>query len=313
MTHVAPAVQRTGILFGLVAAAAYSTSAIFARLAYADGVGLVTLLAARYVLAAVVFWALVLKLKLPLPARRPATAAFVLGLVVFSAQSGLFFAALQRISAPLAIMLLYAYPALVAVAAILLGRERPSVKRFSALAVATAGVALVLADGDAVTNDPLGVMLALGAAVMYTAYILVGHDLMRSVQPLVLAALTCSGAAATYVVVGLGTSTLDIEFSPLGWLALIGVGLIATVVAVGASFASVMRIGPTVASIIATAEIPLGVILAATILGERLGPIQLLGGALVVGAVLLVQAPRSRRSRREATPSSKASASSSAS
>ena len=294
--------EREGILLSLLAAAAYSTSAIFARLAYADGVGLVELLAGRYVGAALVFWLLVARAGLPLPYRRAATTAVLLGLVVFSAQSGLFFSALQRIDAALAVLLLYAYPALVAVAAILLGRERASLQRFLSLGVALGGIALVLSGDGGLAGELLGAVLALGAAVMYTLYILVGHGLMRTVPPLVLAALTCSGAAVTYVAVGLGTGALRFDFGPIGWATVAGVTLLSTVVAVGASFAAVMRVGPTVTSIVTTAEIPLGVLLAATVLGERLSPLQLVGGALVVSAVLLVQLPlKLPRRRRPAT------------
>ena len=283
--------EREGILLALLSAAAYSTSAVFARLAYADGVGLVELLAGRYVGAALVFWLLVARAGLPLPGRRTAARAVLLGLVVFSAQSGLFFSALRRLDAALAVLLLYVYPALVAVGAVLLGRERASLRRGVALAVALGGIALVLAgDGD-LAGDLLGALLALGAAAAYTVYILVGHGLMRTVPPLVLAALTCTGAAVTYAAVGLGTGALRFEFGPLGWASVAGVTLISTVVAVGTSFAAVMRVGPTVTSIVTTAEIPFGVLLAATILGERLGPFQLAGGALVVSAVLLVQLP----------------------
>ena len=290
--------EREGVLLSLLSAAAYSTSAIFARLGYVDGVGLVELLAGRYVGAAIVFWLLVARAGLSLPGRRAATTAVLLGLVVFSAQSGLFFSALQRIDAALAVLLLYAYPALVAIGAILLGRERANLRRFVALAVAMGGIALVLSgDGD-LAGDLLGALLALGAALAYTVYILVGHGLMRTVPPLVLAALTCSGAAVTYVAVGLGASAFRFDFGPVGWATVVGVTLLSTVVAVGASFAAVMRVGPTVTSIVTTAEIPLGVLLAATILGERLGPLQLLGGALVVSAVLLVQVPLTLPRRR---------------
>ena len=293
--------EREGVLLSLASAAAYSTSAIFARLAYADGVGLVELLAGRYVGAAVVFWLLVARAGLPLPGRRVAATAFLLGLVVFSAQSGLFFSALRRIDAALAVLLLYAYPALVAVGAILLGRERPSLQRFLALLAATGGIVLVLSGAGDLAGDLLGVLLALGAAVAYTVYILAGHGLMRRLPPLLLAALTCSGAAVTYAAVGVGTGALRYDVGPIGWAAIGGVTILSTVVAVGASFAAVVRVGPTVTSIVTTAEIPFGVLLAATVLGERLGPLQLLGGALVVSAVLLVQIPL-RLPRRRSAP-----------
>ncbi len=296
--------EREGILLGLVAAAAYSTSAIFARLAYADGVGLVELLVGRYVGASLVFWLLVARAGVPLPGRRAAVRAVLLGLFVFSAQSGLFFSALQRIDAALAVLLLYTYPALVAVGSILLGRERASLPRFVALAVALGGMTLVLTGDGSLAGDLLGALLALGAALAYTVYVLAGHGLMRTVSPLALAALTCSGAAITYAAAGLGLGAFSFQFGPVGWGSLIGVTLLSTVLAIGTTFAAIMRVGPTVTSIVTTAEIPFGVLLAVTVLGEQLGPLQLVGGTLVVSAVLLVQLPLRlpRRSSRLAGP-----------
>ena len=71
-----------------------------------------------------------------------------------------YFAALQRIDASLLSLLLYTFPAMVAVAAILLGRERPTRRRFAALALASGGLVLVLAGAGAGALDPLGVGLA---------------------------------------------------------------------------------------------------------------------------------------------------------
>jgi hypothetical protein len=54
------------------------------------------------------------------------------------------------------------------------------------------------------------------------------------------------------------------------------------------SFAGVARVGPTTASILLTAELPLTVLLAVVLLGERLGAVQSVSGGLVVAAVLVL-------------------------
>lgn len=66
--------------------------------------------------------------------------------------------------------------------------------------------------------------------------------------------------------------------------------MIATVLAISTSLAGMVRVGPTVCSVLLTAEVPLAVTWATLLLGERLEPVQLLGGVLVVAAVLLLQA-----------------------
>jgi drug/metabolite transporter (DMT)-like permease len=59
-------------------------------------------------------------------------------------------------------------------------------------------------------------------------------------------------------------------------------------------FAGLQRVGPTTASIISTAEPVVTVLLAFLVFGELLGPVQLVGGALVLGAVLMLASRRPR-------------------
>ena len=85
-------------------------------------------------------------------------------------QAGCYFAALERIDASLLSLLLYTFPAIVAVAAIALGRERADSRRLGARsALALGGLVLVVAGAGAGALDPLGVALGLAAARASTA------------------------------------------------------------------------------------------------------------------------------------------------
>ena len=150
--------------------------AIFGKLAYDAGVGILTLLFVRFAIAAPVLW--LGALRRPRAAfagrrRRTLLAALALGAVGYAMQAGLYFAALARMDASLLSMLLYTFPAMVTVAAIALGRETASRRRTGALLVSSGGLALVLLGAGAGAFDWLGAALGLGAALTYTAYILV--------------------------------------------------------------------------------------------------------------------------------------------
>ena len=289
--------EREGVLLSLLAAVAYSTTGVFAKLAYGAGVGVLTLLVIRTVLATVLFWALVAVTRSssssPSPTRSVLAQGFLLGLLGTSVQIWMYASALARIDAGLASLLLYTYPAMVAVAAVLLGRERPSPRRFVALAAATVGIALVLLGAGGASLHGLGVALALGAAAVYTTSLLVGHALLAQLPPITLAAVGSTGAAVAFLVAGLVTRDLDFSFETWGWGPALGTAIGASVLAVGTSLAAVARVGPTVNSILLTVEIPLGVLLAVAFLGERLRPPQIAGAALVVAAILLLQLRRS--------------------
>ena len=105
-------------------------------------------------------------------ARRDLALAIALGAVGYSAQAGAYFAALRRLDASLLSLLLYTFPAMVTVAAIALGRERANRRTAAALGLASAGLVLVLAGAGAGALDPVGTMLGVSAAVIYSTYVL---------------------------------------------------------------------------------------------------------------------------------------------
>ena len=101
----------------------------------------------------------------------------------------------------------------------------------------------------------------------------------------------CTGAATTLTLAAAATGDLHLgEVSPAGFGWLAGIAVVSTVGAVGLFFAGLRRVGPTTASILSTAEPLTTVLLAFLVFGESLAPVQLAGGALVLGAVLVLSA-----------------------
>jgi drug/metabolite transporter (DMT)-like permease len=292
--------RSTGTLLCVGSAAGFGAMAVLGKLAYDNGATVGTLLSVRFALAALLFWVLVFAgdgaaRELRALARRDVAIALALGACAYAAQAGCFFAALERIDASLLSLLLYTFPAMVAVAAIALGRERAEAKRLAALALASIGLLLVLASARAGALDAVGALLALGAALVYTAYILVSQGVAGRIRPTLLSALVCTGAAVT---LSAGSVLLgDLrpgDVSPAGWGWLAGIAVVSTVAAVSLFFAGLKRVGPTTASILSTVEPVVTVLLAFLGFGELLGGLQLLGGALVIAAVIVLAGFRPR-------------------
>ena len=232
-----PGVQRSGVILCLVSAAAFGGIGIFGKLAYGEGSTVGTLLSVRFAVAAVLLWILTASTgalaglrRLP---RRDVLAALALGAVGYGAQAGAYFAALERLDASLLSLLLYTYPVMVTVAAIALGRDRASRRTTAALALACSGLVLVLAGAAAGALDPLGTALALGAAVVYSTYILVSTGLSARVGPLALGTLVCTGAACSLTLGSLVAGDLDpgaVSASGFGWIG--GLAVVSTVAAI---------------------------------------------------------------------------------
>jgi drug/metabolite transporter (DMT)-like permease len=285
------------VLFCIASATAFGAMGVLGKLAYDDGATVGTLLATRFALAAILFWALMIASgaigELRALTRRDLLTALALGALGYAAQAGAYFTALARMDAGLLSLVLYTFPAIVAVAGILLGRDRIDARRLAALVLASAGLVLVLATAGTGDLDPLGTALGLGAAVVYSIYILVTDSIAGRMRPRVFSTLVCSSAAVTLTV---GLALLgqlrpgELTVAGWGWLACIA--LVSTVAAVSLLFAGIARVGPTVASILSTVEPVVTVLLAFLVFQEMLGPAQLLGGGLVLASVLVLHARR---------------------
>jgi drug/metabolite transporter (DMT)-like permease len=289
----------TGVLLCVSSAAAFGAMGIFGKLAYDEGATVGTLLATRFVLAAALFWVLLVcaggARALRGLSRRDLGLAIALGAIGYGAQAGCYFAALDRLDASLLALVLYTFPTMVTVAAIALGRERASLRTAAALALASTGLVLVLAGAAAGALDPLGTALGLTAAVVYTTYILISDGVAARVEPVALSTLVCSGAAVSLTLVGLVDGDLQPgSVSATGFLWLGGIAVVSTVGAIALFFAGLRRVGPSAASILSTVEPVVTVALAFVVFGESLGPAQLAGGALVLAAVVAINAPARR-------------------
>lgn len=281
----------------LLSAIGFGVMAVFAKLAYDQGIGLESLLLVRFALAgAVLLAAAALSGRLRRLRRRTVGTGLLMGAAGYAVQAGLYFGALTRVDASQVALVFSVYPLLVMVGAVVTRRERATRKRGAALLVALSGVALVLGGAAGGGFDGAGATLALGSAIVYTSYILVG-DRVAGEDPLSFAALVCCGAFAAIGASSLRHGAPDLSFPARGWLWLVLIALVSTVAAILLFFAGLARVGPTVASLLSIVEPVVTVTSAAVVFGESLSVPQALGGAMVLGAVLIVQWPAGARAR----------------
>ena len=289
--------RSSGTLFCIGSGAAFGSMAIFGKLAYGEGVGVGTLLAVRFTVAAALFWALVAAGRSLRDvrglSRRDLGLGLALGAAGYSVQAGLYFVALQRIDASLLSLVLYTFPAIVTVAAIALGRERMSPRRLLALVLTSVGLVLVLAGAGGGSFDAGGALLGFGAALVYSVYILVSDRVAGRIRPYVLSALVCTGAAITLTAgSGLLGELRPQDVTAMGWLWLGCIAVVSTVTAIALFFAGLRRVGASTASILASVEPVVTVLLAFLVFGETLAAVQILGAALVLTSVLVLRARR---------------------
>lgn len=274
----------TGLLLVAFSAAAFGTLAIFGRAAYAEGLTTFSILFLRFGLAALCLLALMRARRERLPRGGVMLRLAGMGALGYVGQAFAYLTALQYASAGLVALLLYLYPVMVAgLAAVVMGERLTRVKLF-ALALAVCGTALTVGPAG---GQALGIVLAIAAAAIYSVYIIVGTQVLRHVSPVQSSAVIFAAAGLSAGGLAL-VEGLRLPATPGGWAAIGAIVVVATVLPVVAFLAGLERIGPTNAALLSTLEPVVTVLLAAWLLGERLGWLSVVGGGLILAAVVML-------------------------
>jgi drug/metabolite transporter (DMT)-like permease len=293
--------QLGGLLKVLAAASALGTLGPVAAVAYGDGVGPATFSALRAGIGAGILGALVLSGRQPsIGLARLATrqqALLALAVAVNGLMNLVLFYAFGAMAVGLVMVIFYCNPVLVAVMSAVLGREVLTPVRVVALGVAGAGLVLVLGSqlGPEAHATAAGIALAGLAATCHAVYLVAirgGFDDVPGVQAtsLVLAGgLAISGTAAL-VIQGPGVAGSWLG-SPVAWAAIACAGTFGAALPKVWVIGGVRRIGSTRTAVAMLMEPVVAVVVAAVALGQRLTELELVGGAAILVAVVLVQLP----------------------
>lgn len=276
--------RTTGILLVAISAVTFGTLAISSRYALDDGMDTLTIMFLRFSLATVCMLALLALRHERLPRGSALLRLVGMGAVGYTLQAYCFITALEYASSGLVELLLYIYPALVTGLSIVILKEKPSRRALVALALALLGTALVVSPAGGRWQ---GIVLALLAAGIYSIYILVGAQVMKQVSAIQSSTVIFASAAVSAGLLMLIGGPHPPQ-STLGWGAMAAIVIFATVIPVTTFLAGIGRVGPSTASMLSTFEPVVTVLLAAWLFGEVLAPVVLLGGALILAAVLLL-------------------------
>ena len=287
---------RRGILLALASAATFGGITPLASLAYDDGTTALAVLFLRSAFGVFVFAIAALLLGLRL--RITWSAWLALLPVTFSWLIGSFgyLGAVLYLPVGLAAILFFTFPVIVAIASWVIERRQPRMVELSLVILAFAG--LVLAIGPSFTGlHPIGLLLAMIGAAGAAGIFLTGRYAMARTRQLV--ALVHVNTINALGTLGLGLAfgalTFPQDAFPLagGWPALIATTVLFAF-AVFFQFGAIRHVGASRAAMFFNLEPVVTLAIAMLLLGERLSPIQLLGGAMVIAALLLF----SRQSRK---------------
>jgi len=314
--------QTLGVVLVLISAAGFGSGALLVQPLYEAGMEALVVLFWRFASAALFSWGYLLASQRTraalreLPRRRVAV-LLLLG-ALYVGNSYAYIASLQVVPISLASIISYLYPAIVAVMALRLVRRLPGRRAWMwglVLAFANpfiyatwiifqarlagdrpsrapvqpdAGRQPVVARAD--RGDP-GTPQGLGI-LEHQAIPPVDAETATDVpDPAAAAAIMTTATAIVYALLALasGTSISPADVPGGSWLPLLGLGLVATAIAIQTFYAGVKRVGGARASLISTVEPVYTIVLAMILFDERLTGVQIVGGLLVLIAVILAE------------------------
>jgi drug/metabolite transporter (DMT)-like permease len=300
-----------GVGLVLVSACAFGSGALFGKPAYATGIDWLILSSWRFLFGAAASWIWVFgsasrRHALRTLDRRAMVASLALGFL-YLGNSGTYYAGLETVDASLAALIVYIYPAIVAVLTLRVGQPLEGRRAWSALALALVGVVLAVGGIDPDIAPPLiGLVLIVASPIIYSVWIVLAARLSGerragetepppegSVGDAIAAASALMMTATAFgywcISLGVGRPVLPGEIPVAAWPNLLGIGLVATFIAIQTFYAGTRRIGAAQASLLSTIEPIWTISIAALLLGESLRPIQLAGGALILIGVVVSQ------------------------
>ena len=293
---------KRGVLWMLTSALAYSLFTVFAK-KILEQVDPIDVLFWRFLIAAPIAWLLVLvRWRRGIGPHLAAVAwwpRFAMGLL-FGVLAWLAFVGIDNLPGALYVVIIYTYPAMVAIGARLLGKPT-SRQIWVAIAITTLGIALTVPE---VLNSPgdaamFGMLVTLANAALYASYILYSERIVSGPSgeshgsgandTFLAAAWGMSGSFvfATCLVVASGGVT-----APRGTVAvgsMVSLALVSTVVAGITFFLGVRELGPAPAALVAASEPVMALAWLVIFLDESLVPVQIAGAVLVIVGVVWSQ------------------------
>lgn len=210
----------------------------------------------------------------------------------------LLFEAYKHTTVSVATLCYYFAPVLVTLACPLLFKEKMGAKKWVCFIMATLGLGLITGIGGMGEGDHLrGILFGISAAFFYATVVILNKYIKQisGIHRTFLQFVSAFGVLLPYVLLtdGINLSSLN----GVGWASLVTVGLLHTGVTYCLYFSALKDLPGQTAAVLSYIDPLVAVIVSVTLLGETITPMQLVGGALILGFTLLNEIKFTPRSR----------------
>jgi drug/metabolite transporter (DMT)-like permease len=274
-----------GVFLVAFSAACFGINPIFARVGYDAGVNPVTFLFIRFTIASGFMLLIMLIRGLKFPRGRLLVSLGIIGGLGLAGTTLSYYSALQYAPINLVVVIAYVYPAIVTLLSAIMLKQPITAQKITALLMTSVGILFTI--GLDSGGHILGIMLAMVTAIFYSLYLVFGSRSIQSAGPFAASTVVILSSTAIYGII-VTVQGLQLPTVAAGWAAMVASALISTVLGLIALFAGLKRIDTANTAIISTFEVVVSVALASIILGETITLLKILGGCLIISAVILL-------------------------
>jgi probable blue pigment (indigoidine) exporter len=274
----------------LTSALMFSVSDIAGKTALSSGSDVLTLLSFRSVIGVGLLFAWMRLANAP-TALPPRAKWISLGLgLLLTLNLFWVFKAIELLPVSIAILAYFVYPLLTGVGGAVTGIDRLSWRGLAAAVVAFLGLALII-NANPVHLEILGLAAAVGAAFARMAMLLITRATLVGSDARLVTWYTLWSSMVVFVGLSLVTWNWHAPHTAMGWVAFVGIGF-TTTVAFLTLYVSTQRIGPFRTALFMNLEPLMTAVLSAIFLGDRLAPLQIAGGVVMIAALCAFQLRR---------------------
>lgn len=282
-----------GYLIAVIQAILYAGMGVIGKFLYGTGLNPEQVTAIRFIGAVIIVGVVLIVRRKPFFSRSPLV---YLQALFFAASAYLYLVSVDYLTAGLATVIFYTYPAVVALMAVFALHEKLTIKTVAALVLAMVGIVLIsgILAPQELRLSALGIVLAVAASIAFAIYMIIGQKTVAKDEQLTLT-FTMSAVSALLCIVLFPTQLPAlVHMDALQWAMGFAIALLCTVLPVFLLLAAIKRIGSTKASLISILETPFSLLLAFAVLGETLTGMQGVGCLLVVASIVVTTLPSRR-------------------
>lgn len=287
--------NQRGRIQVIISAICFGTLPLLTQIGLTGGGNIISILAYRFSIAALLLWGYIWinKIKVNVTAKQvrlfALMAFFGYGLMSFG-----YFQALKYIPSYMTVMLFFTYPIIVTILSYFL-LDSP-ITKMKLLILVTVSIGIFLISWGQLSFQPMGIVLALLAALFYGVYIIfLGSSHTKHLRPEVLMAFVILFCAIFYIGLGAFTGQLTLAINSTGWISIIVMALFSTVLAMLLFYVGIQNVGPSTAAIISTVEPITAFMLGVVVLGESVDLMKLVGALLILVGVVYIKMPQRRK------------------